>query len=261
MNYDQTAIAATYDEARAIRPEAMRQWLDLVAQHAPAEIQLIADVGCGTGRFTYPLAERFSARVIGIDPSATMLESARGKSTSGRVQFRQAPAERLPLEDGAADVVFMSMMLHHLDDRALAARECRRVLRRGGRVCVRNSARDSIYPQQRFFPSWNAIVESQLPSRDEIVALFEGAGLQLDAYRLVPHRVAESWQELADKLALRADSFVVRLPEAEIAAGLDAMRAYGTPPGSHEEIIDHLHFFAFAASSNDESQPCPPPPA
>ena len=100
MDYDKTTIADTYDAARAIEPQAMRQWLDLVARHAPVEPRIVVDVGCGTGRFTHPLAERFPARVIGIDPSAKMLEGARNKPTNGRVEFRQAPAEQLPLDDG-----------------------------------------------------------------------------------------------------------------------------------------------------------------
>src|SRR5262245_31009546 len=147
MDYDKTNIAATYDAARSYRPEVMRRWLDPLERHAPAAPSLIVDVGCGTGRFTFPLAERFAAHVIGIDPSETMLAAARQKTTTGSVEFRQAPAEHLPLADGTADIVFMSMMLHHLNDRAAAARESRRILAPKGRVYVRNTTRDSLYPQ------------------------------------------------------------------------------------------------------------------
>ena len=245
MDYDQTGIASTYDAARSYRPDVLRRWLDLVADHAPDDLQLIVDIGCGTGRFAHPLAERFDARVLGIDPSATMLESARAKTVSSRVEFRQAPGERLPLEVGCADVVFMSMMLHHLDDRALAAAECRRVLRRGGRLIVRNSTRDSLYPQQRFFNGFKAIVDAQLPSRDEVIALFERAGLRLAAYRLIRHPLAKGWRELADKLSLRADSLLARLPDDEFAAGLTAMRGHAAVSEPGEEITEHVHFFVF----------------
>jgi malonyl-CoA O-methyltransferase len=87
----------------------MRQWLDLVASHVPFAPKLIVDVGCGTGRVFEPLAERFAAKVIGIDPSPRMLSVARTKYSSGRGEFRLAPAEKLPLADGCADLVFMSM--------------------------------------------------------------------------------------------------------------------------------------------------------
>jgi len=244
MDYDKTAIAATYDAARSYRSEVLQRWLDLVASFAPPKVELVLDIGCGTGRFTQPLADRFGTRVIGIDPSESMLEAARGKSTNDHVDFRQASAEHLPLEDGCADLVFMSMMLHHLTHKERAARECRRVLSRGGRLCVRNSTRDSIYPQQRFFPGIQAYIR-ELPSRDEVMELFEAAGLQLCAYNLVLHPVAESWQELADKLALRADSFIARLPQAEFAQGLAGLRAHAIKHPGKQDVIDHIHFFVF----------------
>ena len=152
MDYDTTTIAKTYDAARSHRPEVLRKWLDLIAVHAPPHPRLIVDVGCGTGRFTYPLAERFQTDIIGIEPSEKMLKSARGKlGSNSRVDFRQAPAERLPLERGSADLVFLSMVLHHIEDPAAAARECRRIVREDGRVCVRNCVRDTTYPQSHFF--------------------------------------------------------------------------------------------------------------
>ena len=90
MDYDRTTIASTYDAARGYRPEVMARWLDLVAAHAPPQPKLVLDAGCGTGRFTGPLAERFGARVIGIDPSERMLAEARRKAEGGgQVEFMQ----------------------------------------------------------------------------------------------------------------------------------------------------------------------------
>src|SRR5215475_15565497 len=145
MDYDQTTIANDYDAARGHTPAVMQQWLDLVAAHVPFAPKLIVDVGCGTGRFSKPLADRFAAKVIGIDPSQSMLAVARAKPANARVEFRLAPAERLPLADCSADLVFMSMVLHHLLDKEAAARECRRILRAGGRFCMRTGTRDILY--------------------------------------------------------------------------------------------------------------------
>jgi ubiquinone/menaquinone biosynthesis C-methylase UbiE len=203
------------------------------------------DVGCGTGRFTHPLAERFQARVIGLDPSLEMLKAARSKPSSDRVEIRRASAEQLPIEDGSADLVFMSMTLHHLADRPRAARECRRVLRAQGRLIVRNATRDCLYPQARFFRGFQAIVDSELPSRNEVFALFEGAGFSLAAYELVKHPVATSWRDLAERLALRADSFLARLSDAEFAAGITALRAHASHHASAGAIIEHVHLFVF----------------
>jgi ubiquinone/menaquinone biosynthesis C-methylase UbiE len=103
MDYDTSAIAASYDAARGYRPDVLQQWLAIIAAHAPADRELIVDVGCGTGRFSHPLSERLQARVIGIDPSVRMLAVARAKAPRGRVEFRQRCLRRFGVHvDGAA---------------------------------------------------------------------------------------------------------------------------------------------------------------
>ena len=244
MNYDQTTIATTYDAARGYTPAVMRQWLDLVAAHAPFAPQLIVDVGCGTGRFSKPLADRFAAKVIGIDPSQRMLAVARTRRANGRVEFMLAPAERLPLADRSTDLVFMSMVLHHLPDKGAAARECSRILRAGGRFCMRTCTRDIVYPQSRFFPGILPMLKADLPSAAEIIVLFEAAGLRNRTHQLVTHTLATDWQQFTDKLALRADSFLARLPDDEFAAGMAKLRAHAGRSAS-ENITEMIDFFVF----------------
>jgi ubiquinone/menaquinone biosynthesis C-methylase UbiE len=123
MDYDKSDIAGVYDEARGLAPESLRQWLDALAAYLGGRVvSLIVDLGCGTGRFTEPLAEHFSARVIGIDPSQKMLGQARGKPRSDRVVFEQASAESLPMTDNSVDFVFMSMAFHHFVNPAAVCR-------------------------------------------------------------------------------------------------------------------------------------------
>ena len=244
MDYDKTAIATTYDAARGYRPEVLRQWLDLVAAHAPADPELIVDLGCGTGRFTRPLAERLRAKGVGIDPSERMLGVAHAKQGYEPVEFRQGSAEQLPLEDGCADMVFMSMILHHLPDLPAMARECRRVLREGGRVCARNCTRDIVYPQSRFFPDMLPMLEAELQSGEEIIQLFEGIGFRMCAHEFVTHTLANNWRDFADKLALRADSFLARLPDSEFEAGMTELRAFADKRDP-EDITEMIDFFVF----------------
>src|SRR5215469_14332310 len=75
MDYDESAIARIYDEARALTPERLRQWRDVLAMDIDcSRISAIVDLGCGTGRFTQLLATHFQAEVIGIDPSPRTIE-------------------------------------------------------------------------------------------------------------------------------------------------------------------------------------------
>jgi SAM-dependent methyltransferase len=114
-------------------------------------ISVVVDLGCGTGRFSEMLAAEFGARVIGLDPSEKMIDQARRKLATSPVVFGRASAHELPLPDGCVDLVFMSQIYHHLPDPAAVARECQRVLRVGGYVCIRTGTRDNDVVVPNFF--------------------------------------------------------------------------------------------------------------
>ncbi len=227
MDYDRTAMPQAYDKARGYSPEVMELWLGRILAAVPEqEVSDIVDLGCGTGRFSFELARAFGARITGIDPSEKMLAEARRKPSDAQVVFRRARAEALPLEEASQDLLFLSMVLHHLEDREAAARECRRVLRPGGRVCLRNSLADEIasYPQIRFFPGYRAALERQLIPRAALIALFRAAGFALESQETVAHPMAASWPDLAEKLQGRADSFLAGLDDADFESGMAALR-------------------------------------
>lgn len=101
----------------------------------------VVDVGCGTGAALRRLAPRVpDGTLIGLDPIPRMLEIARERASEDphghRIDFREAPAEKLPLDDDSADLVFAFDSIDHWRDRALGLREIRRVLRPGGRLVV-----------------------------------------------------------------------------------------------------------------------------
>ena len=114
MDYEKSSIANVFDAGRSYTPEVLRQWLDLLEAHAPASVQHIVDLGCGTGRYSEALALHFEADVTAIDPSVRMLEHARRKTASDRVVFLESSGERIPVGDKSADLLFMSMVIHHL---------------------------------------------------------------------------------------------------------------------------------------------------
>ena len=96
--------------------------------------------------------------------------------------------EALPLADASVDLVFMSMVFHHFADPGRVARECRRVLREGGRVLLRAGTREQIetYPYLPFFPGAGPILHSVLTPRAAIEAVFARAGFTAASYDLIP---------------------------------------------------------------------------
>src|SRR4051794_22617447 len=80
----------------------------------------VVDVGTGPGRLPVLLARRRSdLTVVGVDPSADMLERARRRSSGlSTVRFIETGAESLPLTDSSVDAVISSLSSHHWADRS-----------------------------------------------------------------------------------------------------------------------------------------------
>jgi len=245
MDYDKSDIAMVYDEARALTPERVRQWRDVLALDlAPAAITTVADLGCGTGRFTELLARHFTAQVIGIDPSERMIEQARRKSIAENVVFGQARAEAVPLQDGSVDLAFMSQTYHHLSNPSAVARECFRILRQSGRVCVRNTTRDCDFPYRNFF-LLQPLIDSDLPTRKEIRSVFLAVGFVVVADRMLSQIVATDWPSFVRNSALRADSFLARLSDSEFENGMAALRAHAAAVDRGSFVSEEISWFIF----------------
>ena len=110
-----------------------------LADLAPDDV--VVDVGCGSGEAVREAALRVPrGRVIGIDPAPAMLRFARELSADhegqARIEFREAPAEKLPVADGVATVVLAINSLHHWQDPGAGLAEVRRILRPGGRLLL-----------------------------------------------------------------------------------------------------------------------------
>ncbi len=248
LDYDKTDIAAVYDSARGYRPEVLQQWLDVFSAYVPKDgVSHIVDLGCGTGRFSEPLAVHFDADVLGLDPSESMLEEARKKILRQGLVFKQASGETLPVADQSTDMVFMSMVFHHLRDPGRTAHECYRVLRRQGWVCWRNTTVDALesFPYLKFFPTVRSVIEEQLPARDRVKSTFEEAGFQVIADRVVSHQNAANWVSFAEKLSLRSDSFLARIPDHEFEAGLAALRSFARDSNPAQPVIQDINVFVF----------------
>ena len=246
MDYDRTRIPETYDRSRDHGPEVLALWMDVSAKLLDGRrVSRILDLGCGTGRFTHALASRFDAEVIGVDPSARMLERARAKQHDPHVRYAEGRAEAIPLESGSVDMIFMSMSFHHFADKLLAARECRRVLRQGGMAFLRTGVRErsTVYPYVPFFPSTPSMIEELLPSVAELRQVFEAEGFRLVTSELITQTIAPNWDVYADKVAAGGDSVISRLDRQELEVGLERMRAYAAT--AREAVVEPIDLLVF----------------
>ena len=246
MDYDQTDIATNYDKARAVPPETVLLWRGLLSAHIDrAALSLVIDLGCGTGRFSELLATHFAAQVIGIDPSQKMVDQARRKPACGNVIYQHGSGEAIPLPGGCADLVFMSNVYHHLSDPDAAARECHRVLRPAGYVCIRNGTREMDFLYRHFFPALQALIDCEVPTRREIESVFAAVGFTPVVNQVVTQIIAPDWQTFVEKSALRADSFLARLSNDDFQQGMVALRAHGDEIDQKAPVTEEMAWFVF----------------
>jgi ubiquinone/menaquinone biosynthesis C-methylase UbiE len=248
MDYDATDIPAVYDRGRDHGPKLLELWMNVVSSYVQdQQVKTILDLGCGTGRFTEALAVCFDAAVVGLDPSRKMLEQARAKQRDPRVRYELGRAETIPLQNDSVDLIFISMVLHHFDDVAVAARECRRVLKSNARLFLRTGTHDRIplYPYVDFFPESKPLLETTLSTRASIRELFEGAGFTTVAEDVVVQEIAPDHVAYTEKLAAGADSVLAQLTQKDFDAGISALRSYARiNHGPVTEPIDVLVFRA-----------------
>jgi ubiquinone/menaquinone biosynthesis C-methylase UbiE len=247
MNYDETDIALNYDRGRDHGSEVADLWMNRVSAHVNGgQIETILDLGCGTGRFSEALAAHFDAHVIGIDPSKKMLEQAERKRRDPRVRYESGSGESIPLPNHSVDLIFMSMVFHHFKNPIVAARECRRVLRKDGTCFMRTGTfeRIELYPYVEFFPATRPILEDCLPSAAFVREVFAAAEFREEKSEVVTQEIAQMLEAYGDKLAAGADSILIQLSSADFAAGMQALRSHAIHSHNHA-VVEPIDVFVF----------------
>jgi hypothetical protein len=133
----------------------------------------------------------------------------------------------------------MSMVYHHFIDPSGVAKECRRVLRQGGYACIRNGTRESDFPHRHFFPI-RALIDSDLPSRRDIAAVFAVSGFTPVVHQVMTQVTAPNWSSFVEKSALRANSFLARLSNDDFQRGMAALRTHGDAIDQNDAIIEEI---------------------
>jgi ubiquinone/menaquinone biosynthesis C-methylase UbiE len=118
----------------------LRQRTATLAQLQPGDTVL--DVGCGTGTLAIEVARRVgrTGRVAGIDPGTEQITRARAKAArrNAPIDFQIGVIEQLPFPDRSFDVVFSTLMMHHLPAplKRQGLAEIARVLKPGGHLVI-----------------------------------------------------------------------------------------------------------------------------
>jgi SAM-dependent methyltransferase len=110
------------------------QVLDLMLATIPADADVL-EVGCGPGWMWRKYLDRVQAswRILLTDLTPGMVEEvSTALDSEGRFSARQMDVQSLDLPDSSFDAVVANWILYHVEDRARAFAEIRRVLKPGG---------------------------------------------------------------------------------------------------------------------------------
>jgi len=139
-------IAGTYDIANRILSMGIdKSWRNKACNlaykfYGKNEVERIIDVACGTGdmiEFWKNVAIENKVnlkKIIGVDPSVGMMDVAKKKLPD--VEFIEAGAAKMPLENEVADIISISYGIRNVVQRQEAFNEFARVLKKDGLVVI-----------------------------------------------------------------------------------------------------------------------------
>jgi ubiquinone/menaquinone biosynthesis C-methylase UbiE len=99
----------------------------------------VAEIGCGTGWFTFALEKAVRPRgiVYALDTQPAMLQILRARRENWeRILTLPCGENSFELDNGEVDAVFHANVLHECEDPALHLKEVNRVLRSGGTLAL-----------------------------------------------------------------------------------------------------------------------------
>jgi len=103
--------------------------------------RICADIGCGIGFYTLPIAEQWrnSRKVIAVDRSTPALEELDKRVDNlelNNVQILQTVSDRIPIEDGSVDLVNLGNVYHEIKGHLNFLKEIYRILKPGGTFLI-----------------------------------------------------------------------------------------------------------------------------
>ncbi len=175
---DYSEIAEDYDRLRTPSQETLTEWVELIRDFAGIrKDSRLLDVGCGTGRFTMPLAGLTAATTFGLDPSTEMLAKASDKDRHNSISWIRGKGEGLPFPDSSFNCVFMGFIIQHLTNREKAFKEAHRVLLPKGRLLIMTTSHKQFKRSPvHDFPKLREIDLRRFPSLTELKEMLRNIG-------------------------------------------------------------------------------------
>ena len=165
------------DKFFALGESFARQLIDPMRQRFGAAGETALDLGCGLGRFSRALAQRF-ASVVAIDVSDGMIESAKRLNVThgfANVSFQTGDGVGLPVPDNSIDFVWSYEVFQHMPSHDVISAnivEVGRVLRPKGLAMIHLKTgyqRPAIHAVIRHLPQWVVTLAMRIAGKDPLM--------------------------------------------------------------------------------------------
>jgi ubiquinone/menaquinone biosynthesis C-methylase UbiE len=226
---DYSKIAAFYDSGRVLSEQNINILLKSISRltKAPEGARLL-DLGCGTGRFSIPIATKLHYQVTGADSSEEMLIKARAKDVNGLVKWDIENAQNLTYPANSFDIVFMSHLLHHCEDPPGVIRECWRVLSRYGMIIIRWGAIEQIRNdvEHTFFTETIAIDEVRTYTTEQMEGCLREAGFSGIISEEIVQQTYRTGKELIAAAMSKGTSVLTLISDTAFEQGIRKLKDY-----------------------------------
>lgn len=143
--------AGEYDRHTSVQKRVVNRLVTLVKNHVEITPAEVLDIGCGTGRLLSSLNGQYpQARLYGLDLAYNMVCHAREHLSSGALLVN-GDAEQLPFKNGAFGLVVSSSTLQWLENLDVFFRQCHRVMKDDGLLCIAFFGGQSLHELQECY--------------------------------------------------------------------------------------------------------------
>ncbi len=222
--------------------ERMNSFLaDLVEVKPESEI---LNIGSGRGGADRFLAQKYSARIIGLDLSQKQINLARQRipeNESHNINYVQGSMTSLPFSKSNFDILWIQESFFHCTDKTQAMAEFKRVLKPGGKIIMEDTVLGSKEAELEVVEVFGKRVNvSKLLTAEEYETLAKQTGLvpikKLDltknlekTYQTIAEHIKKNFQEIRTKIPQKYQEKLVSyfgFPESERLAREGKLACY-----------------------------------
>jgi len=234
---DYSKIAEYYDE---VRPAPADIWVSKIIEYGKISADCtVLDVGCGTGRFPVGISAVKSPMICALDSSIEMLEQAVKKDKPRDTLWILGDGQNLPFGEGLFNCVYMTLVIHHIEDKERALREIYWTLKKNGNCVIMTNSHARIKRHALHdFPGVVALDLKKFPTLSSLKKLMVKVGFRETHHHRVQHDEYMPTENYLERVKNKYVSTLTLLSEEAFQRGFEVFqqrvrRKYGAQIKRH----------------------------